>query len=58
MIIVKDFDYAAARKLLGTKKDNSNIEHHIICEGWRRHVISWHGSKKVCSEPNCEINKT
>ncbi len=39
---------------------------HIIKEGSRKHVISWFGeiqtdgtikSGRVCSEPDCKINK-
>ena len=34
---------------------------HVVKEGSREHVISYHhtknGSMIKCSEPNCEINK-
>lgn len=33
-------------------------EKHIVCEGARYHVISYSSKGKICSEPNCEINKT
>jgi predicted GNAT family N-acyltransferase len=30
---------------------------HLVCEGSRRHVISWDRKGIHCSEPRCEINK-
>jgi hypothetical protein len=43
----------------------SDTVKHVIKEGSRQHVLSWHGGivngRSVawtrCSEPNCEINK-
>lgn len=36
-------------------------EKHIICDGARYHVVSYHygpkGTSRHCSEPNCEINR-
>lgn len=32
-------------------------EKHIVCDGARFHVVSYHGDGMRCSEKNCEINK-
>jgi hypothetical protein len=38
------------------KKGDGTVE-HLICEGSRRHVLSWDAKGEYCSEPRCEINK-
>jgi len=53
MIKVNNID--AANCFLGTKKADGT-EHHIICEGWRRHVLWWDTNGTHCSEPKCEVN--
>jgi hypothetical protein len=38
------------------EKGDGTVE-HLICEGSRRHVLSWDTRGEHCSEPRCEINK-
>jgi len=44
-------------RLAQIKKGGADgTEHHIICEGWRRHVLWWDTNGTHCSEPKCEVN--
>lgn len=38
------------------EKEDGMVE-HLICDGSRRHVLSWDTNGEHCSEPRCEINK-
>jgi hypothetical protein len=38
------------------EKEDGKV-HHLVCEGSRRHVISYDTHGNHCSEPRCEINK-
>lgn len=37
------------------EKENGTVE-HLVCQGSRRHVISYDTNGEHCSEPKCEIN--
>lgn len=42
---------------IAPKKNTDGSLKHIIKDGARYHVISFHSDGLHCSEPNCEINK-
>lgn len=45
--------------ILDTKNADGSVQ-HVICEGSREHVLSWHltnkGAITKCSHPKCEVN--
>jgi hypothetical protein len=46
-----------AKQLLHERKVTSNgWLHHIVCDGWRRHVIWWDSNGSHCTEEQCEVN--
>lgn len=48
---IRDFEVETQRP-----NEDGYIE-HLICEGSRRHVLSWDTKGVRCSEKNCEYNK-
>lgn len=38
------------------EKEDGTVQ-HLICNGSRRHVVSWDSNGTHCNEPRCEINK-
>jgi hypothetical protein len=50
-------DISEAQQLICEKRvTSSGWLHHIVCEGWRKHVIWWDSSGSHCSEKQCEVN--
>lgn len=41
----------------GELNKDKEIVHHLVCNGTRRHVISYDNNGQHCNVKNCEINK-